>query len=201
MYQLFFKRFFDFTIAAVGLFILSPIIIILIIILSITCKGNPFFVQERPGKNEKIFKLIKFKSMTDEKDENGVLLPYHLRITKIGLFIRNFSLDEIPQLINVLKGDMSLIGPRPLLVSYLHLYNDFQKQRHNVRPGISGWAQVNGRNSITWEKKFNLDVWYVNNVSFKTDFKILMLTIKKVFLKENINLSENVNMTPFEGNN
>jgi len=200
MYKTYFKRFFDILASATGLLILSPIILTLIVVLSLRYNGNPFFVHKRPGRNEKIFKLIKFKSMTDEKDEKGELLPYHLRITKIGLIIRKLSLDEIPQLINVLKGDMSLIGPRPLLINYLSLYSDYQKQRHNVRPGISGWAQVNGRNSISWEKKFNLDVWYVNNVSFKTDFKILMLTIKKVILKENVNLSENVNMTPFEGN-
>lgn len=187
--------------SALGLLVLSPVFLVLVIVLSLRYKGSPFFFQERPGKHEKIFKLIKFKSMTDEKDENGELLPYHLRITKIGLFIRKFSLDEIPQLINVLKGDMSLIGPRPLLIEYLSRYSEYQKQRHNVRPGISGWAQVNGRNSISWEKKFNLDVWYVHNVSLKTDFKILLLTIKKVLLKENVNLSENVNMTPFEGNN
>lgn len=201
MYEFFLKRFFDIIFSAIGLLLLLPLILIIIIMLSLKYRGSPFFLQKRPGKDEKIFKLIKFKSMTDEKDENGEPLPYHLRITKIGLFIRKYSLDEIPQLINVLKGNMSLIGPRPLLIKYLDLYNDYQKQRHKVRPGISGWAQVNGRNAISWEKKFNLDVWYVNNVSFKTDLKILLLTVKKVLLRENVNLSENINMTPFKGNN
>ncbi|MBU2951991.1 sugar transferase [Tamlana agarivorans] len=201
MYKNYFKRLLDFTAALFGLLISSPVFLALTIILSIRYKGNPFFIHERPGKDGKSFNLIKFKSMTDDKDENGNLLPYHLRVTKIGSVIRKLSLDEIPQLINVLKGDMSLIGPRPLLVTYLPLYNDYQKQRHNVRPGISGWAQVNGRNSISWEKKFNLDVWYVNNVSFKTDLKILLLTVKKVILKENVNLSANINMTPFTGSN
>ena len=163
--------------------------------------GNPFFVHPRPGKNGKIFKLIKLKSMNDKTDENGVLLAHQLRVTKVGDFIRKLSLDELPQLINVLKGDMSLIGPRPLEVDYLPLYNNYQKQRHNVRPGISGWAQVNGRNAISWDKKFDLDVWYVNNLSFKTDFKIFMLTLKKVILKENVNLSATLNMTRFDGNN
>ena len=157
-------------------------------------------MHDRPGKNEKVFKLYKFKSMNDKKDEEGNLLPYRLRVTKVGDFIRKLSLDEIPQLINVFIGDMSIIGPRPLLVEYLDRYSNQQKQRHNVRPGISGWAQVNGRNSLSWEKKFELDIWYINNVSFTTDIKILLLTVKKVILKENINLSENVNMTPFMGN-
>ena len=201
MYKKYFKRLFDIIASFVGLIILSPVVLILIPILYISFKGNPFFIHKRPGKNEEIFELLKFKSMTDKMDEHGELLPYHLRITKIGSFIRKLSLDEIPQLINVLKGDMSLIGPRPLLVDYLPLYNDYQKQRHNVKPGISGWAQVNGRNSISWDKKFDLDIWYVNNVSFKTDFKIILLTIKKVILKENVNLSENINMTPFKGSN
>ena len=201
MYKFFFKRLFDITTSFLGLLVFSPIMIILIIILGLSFRGNPFFVHARPGKNANIFKLIKFKSMNDKTDEYGEPLPYHLRITKIGSIIRKLSLDELPQLINVLKGDMSLIGPRPLLVKYLPLYNDQQKQRHNVRPGISGWAQVNGRNSISWEKKFDLDVWYVNNVSFKTDFKIFFMTVKKVIIRENVNLSETVNMTPFEGNN
>ena len=201
MYKNYFKRLFDIVASLIGLIVFSPIIILLVIILSISYKGNPFFVHPRPGKNGVIFKLIKIKSMNDKTDDNGVLLPHHLRVTKIGNFIRKLSLDELPQLINVLKGDMSLIGPRPLEVRYLPLYSDYQNQRHNVRPGISGWAQVNGRNAISWDKKFELDVWYVNNVSFKTDFKILLLTLKKVVLKENVNLSESLNMAPFEGNN
>jgi len=201
MYKLYFKRILDILASAAGLIILLPVILILIIVLSLKFKGSPFFLHERPGRNEKIFKLIKFKSMTDETDENGELLPYHLRITNIGLFIRKFSLDEIPQLVNVLKGDMSLIGPRPLLVKYLSLYNEEQRKRHLVRPGISGWAQVNGRNSISWAHKFDLDIWYVNHISFKTDFKIFLLTIKKVLLRENVNKSDTINMTPFQGNN
>jgi len=200
MYKTYFKRSLDILISALGLIILAPIILILIIVLTISNNGAPFFVHERPGKNEKVFKLFKFKSMNDKKDEEGNLLPYHLRVTKVGEFIRKLSLDEIPQLMNVFIGDMSIIGPRPLLVEYLDRYSNQQKQRHNVRPGISGWAQVNGRNSLSWEKKFELDIWYINNVSFTTDIKILLLTVKKVILKENINLSENVNMTPFMGN-
>jgi len=201
MYKNYFKRLLDIVASLIGLIVLSPIIILLIIVLSISYKGNPFFVHPRPGKNGKIFKLIKLKSMNDKTDENGVLLPHQLRVTKIGDFIRKLSLDELPQLINVLKGDMSLIGPRPLEVDYLPLYNNYQKQRHNVKPGISGWAQVNGRNSISWDEKFELDVWYVNNLSFKTDFKIFLLTLKKVILKENVNLSATLNMTRFDGNN
>lgn len=201
MYKNFIKRLLDLLVAFFGLLIFLPVILALIIILVISFGGNPFFVQPRPGKHGNIFKLIKFKSMTDKKDENGVLLDHHLRVTKTGNMIRKLSLDELPQLINVLKGDMSLIGPRPLLVQYLPLYSDHQKQRHNVRPGISGWAQVNGRNSISWEKKFDLDVWYVNNISFKTDFKIFILTLKKVILKEGVNMSESLNMTTFNGHN
>jgi len=171
------------------------------IILFFANKGKPFFFQQRPGKNEKIFKIIKFKSMNDKKDASGELLPFEERITKVGLFIRKYSLDEIPQLFNVLKGDMSLIGPRPLLVKYLPLYSDFQKKRHDVRPGITGWAQINGRNTISWEEKFKLDVWYTENVSITTDFKILFSTIKKVIFKEDINSGEKLNMPTFTGNN
>jgi len=199
MYRNYIKRIIDFSAALIGLIMLSPLFILLTIVLLFHFKGTPFFLHARPGKDERIFKLIKFKSMTDAKDENGNLLPYNKRVTNLGRLIRKLSLDEIPQLINVLKGDMSLIGPRPLLVDYLPRYNKVQKQRHNIRPGISGWAQVNGRNSISWEQKFNLDVWYVHNVSFLLDLKILLLTAKKVILKENVNLSETVNMTPFQG--
>ncbi|WP_179345071.1 sugar transferase [Winogradskyella ursingii] len=201
MYRNFFKRIIDIIVSALGLVILSPIILVLIVLLTISNKGKAFFVHERPGKDGKVFKLLKFKSMTDEKDENGELLDHHLRVTHVGDFIRKLSLDEIPQLINVLKGDMSLIGPRPLLIDYLPLYNDHQRQRHNVRPGISGWAQVNGRNSISWDEKFDLDVWYVNNISFKTDFKIFVMTLGKVLLKEGVNVTSDLSMTRFEGNN
>ncbi|GAA0720765.1 sugar transferase [Aquimarina litoralis] len=180
---------------------MSPIILILIILLAIANGGKPFFFQSRPGKNEKIFKIIKFKSMNDKKDGNGELLPFDQRITKTGKFIRKYSLDEIPQLFNVLKGDMSLIGPRPLLVKYLPLYNDVQKKRHDVKPGVTGWAQVNGRNTISWDEKFKLDVWYTENISFKLDAKIIIKTIKKVLFKEDINSGENVNMPTFTGNN
>ncbi len=200
-YKLFFKRFFDFITSLLGLVILFPVLLIVIIVLLFTNNGKPFFFQQRPGKNEKIFKIIKFKSMNDKKDENGALLPFEQRITRIGKFIRKYSLDEIPQLFNVLKGDMSLIGPRPLLVKYLPLYSDFQKKRHDVRPGITGWAQVNGRNTISWEEKFKLDVWYTENVKFTTDVKILLATIKKVLFKEDVNSGENLNMPTFTGNN
>ncbi|AXT59921.1 sugar transferase [Aquimarina sp. AD10] len=201
MYNPFIKRFLDFSLCFIGIVMLSPILLFLMIFLTVTNNGKPFFFQTRPGKNEKIFKIMKFKSMNDKKDENGELLPFEQRITRVGKFIRKYSLDEIPQLFNVLKGDMSLIGPRPLLIKYLPLYSDFQKQRHNVRPGITGWAQVNGRNTISWDQKFKLDVWYTENVSFKTDVKIILLTIKKVFFKEDINSGENLNMPTFTGNN
>ena len=182
MYSLFLKRIFDFLLAFTGLLFLSPILIIVIIILLFANNGKPFFFQVRPGKNAKLFKIIKLKSMNDKKDENGELLSYEYRITKIGAFVRKYSLDEIPQLFNVLKGDMSIIGPRPLLPKYLPLYNDDQKRRHQVRPGITGWAQVNGRNTISWKKKFEYDVWYVDNVSFLLDVKIIIKTIYKLFL-------------------
>ena len=200
MYVKYFKPFLDIILAFVGLVLLSPLITVLIILLAICFKGKPFFVHPRPGKNERIFNLIKFKSMSDATDRDGNLLPFHLRVTKVGRFIRQFSLDEIPQLFNVLKGDMSLIGPRPLLPEYLERYNEFQKRRHEVLPGITGWAQVNGRNTISWEEKFNYDVYYVDHLSFKLDLKIILLTIKKVFLKEGINSTENINMTEFKGN-
>lgn len=201
MYKFFFKRVLDFILAAIGLILLSPIFVGVAMILLLTNNGKPFFFQPRPGRNGEIFKVIKFKSMNDKKDEYGELLPFHLRVTKFGNFIRKYSLDEIPQLLNVLKGDMSLIGPRPLLVQYLPLYNNFQKQRHLVKPGITGWAQINGRNTISWEKKFELDVWYVNNLSFLLDLKILLLTLKKVLIKEGVNTNDNLNMTTFDGTN
>lgn len=188
MYKNYIKRLIDFFAALLGLLLLSPLFIVVMIGLYFANKGKPFFYQERPGLNEKIFKIIKFKSMNDKRDKNGNLLPDAERLTKIGAFVRKTSLDEIPQLINVLKGDMSLIGPRPLLVSYLDLYDDFEKQRHLVRPGITGWAQVNGRNSISWAEKFKLDVFYVKNVSFILDCQIILKTIKNVLSSKDISL-------------
>ncbi len=199
MYTRFFKRFLDILLSITALVLFSPIFIILWISLYFINRGHPFFYQLRPGKDERIFKLIKFKSMTDERDENGALFPYEKRITKVGLFIRKYSLDEIPQLINVLRGQMSLIGPRPLLIKYLPLYNDFQRQRHLVKPGITGWAQVHGRNAISWEKRFEYDIWYVKNQNFKTDLKILIMTFKKVIVKDGVNASPTLNMITFKG--
>ncbi|MAU16735.1 MAG: lipid carrier--UDP-N-acetylgalactosaminyltransferase [Muricauda sp.] len=200
MYANFFKRLIDILVSLLLICLASPIILFLTIFLFFSNKGKPFFTQTRPGKNEKLFKLIKFKSMNDKKDANGQLLPNHERITPVGRFIRKTSLDELPQLFNVLKGEMSLIGPRPLLPKYLPLYNDEQRKRHLTRPGITGWAQVNGRNAITWNKKFELDVWYVNNISFLTDVKIILLTIKKVLLRKDIDDNEQIGMVPFTGN-
>jgi len=201
MYRRFFKRLFDFMIALVGLIILSPLLLILWIGLSIANKGaGAFFLQERPGKDEKIFKVIKFKTMNDRRDENGNLLPDNERLTTIGRWIRSLSLDEIPQLINVLKGDMSLIGPRPLLVQYLPLYDEVQRRRHEVRPGMTGWAQVNGRNAISWQEKFEHDVWYVDHLSLSLDIKILLKTIEKVFKREGISSQKSATMEPFNGN-
>lgn len=201
MYKSFFKRIFDFFIALIGLITLSPLFIGVMIGLYFANEGKPFFFQARPGLNEKIFKIIKFKTMNDRQDSDGNLLSDGERLTPIGKFVRKTSLDEIPQLINVLKGDMSVIGPRPLLVQYLPLYNDLQKERHNVRPGITGWAQVNGRNAISWTKKFELDVWYVNNISLLLDIKIVFLTIKKVFVREGISAQGQATMEAFKGNN
>ncbi|MDM1286220.1 sugar transferase [Acinetobacter indicus] len=188
LYKLIFKRFLDFVASLVVLILLSPIFLAVTILLGIANKGSPFFFQQRPGKNEKIFKIIKFKTMNDAKDSDGNLLPDAERLTKVGNFIRKTSLDEIPQLINVIKGDMSLIGPRPLLVSYLDLYDEFEKQRHNVRPGITGWAQVNGRNAIDWETKFKLDVYYVENLSLWLDIKIALKTIRNVLISKDISI-------------
>jgi lipopolysaccharide/colanic/teichoic acid biosynthesis glycosyltransferase len=200
MYRIFFKRFIDFIIAVLGLLILSPVFVLVTLGLFFANQGKPFFLQPRPGKNGKIFTIIKFKTMNDKKDAAGNLLSDAERLTKIGALVRKTSLDEIPQLLNVLKGDMSLIGPRPLLVQYLPLYNAEQKQRHNVRPGITGWAQVNGRNAISWEQKFEYDVWYVKNITFVLDLKILVLTIKKVFVSEGISQKGEVTMEVFKGN-
>ena len=201
MYQNYFKRLFDFLIALVALLLFSPIFILVTIGLFFANQGKPFFFQIRPGKNEKLFRIVKFKTMNDKKDSEGNLLSDAERLTTIGRFVRKTSLDEIPQLLNVLKGDMSLIGPRPLLVQYLPLYNAEQKKRHDVRPGITGWAQVNGRNAITWKRKFELDIWYVDHISFILDIKILFLTIKKVFVREGISQEGQATMEVFNGNN
>ncbi|MBR2424532.1 MAG: sugar transferase [Tidjanibacter sp.] len=204
MYKHFFKRFFDFWIALIALIIISPLLLVVTIWLHFANKGaGAFFFQERPGKNAKIFKIIKFKTMTDERDAEGKLLPDAQRLTSVGRLVRSASIDELPQLINVLKGDMALIGPRPLLVQYLRLYSPEQARRHEVRPGITGWAQCNGRNAISWTKKFELDVWYVDNCSLTIDLRILLMTIKKVLKKEGINQQrgEWCTMDPFNGNN
>lgn len=189
----------DFIIAVMAFILLSPVFLLIAIMLLFSNKGKIFFLQKRPGKNEKIFCVIKFKTMNDKTDAYGNLLPPSQRLTKLGKFIRKNSLDEIPQLLNVIKGDMSLIGPRPLLVRYLPRYNAYQRQRHNVKPGITGWAQVNGRNAISWEQKFEYDVWYVNNISFKLDVKILFLTIYKVLKKDGIYNVENDIVPDFMG--
>ncbi|MDD3722470.1 MAG: sugar transferase [Lutibacter sp.] len=199
MYKYFFKPAMDFIVAFTGLLILSPIFLFVTIGLTLANNGKPFFFQLRPGKNGKIFKIVKFKTMNDKKDENGNLLPDVQRLTKIGAFVRKTSLDELPQLINVLKGEMSLIGPRPLLPEYLPLYSKTQNRRHEVKPGITGWAQVNGRNAIDWNQKFDYDVWYVDNLSFLVDLKILFLTIKKVLVREDISSSTSVTMEKFKG--
>ena len=201
MYKHFFKRFFDFIIALIGFIVLSPIFIFVTIGLYFANQGKPFFFQKRPGKNEKIFSIIKFKTMNDKKDANGNLLSDAERLTPIGAFVRKTSLDEIPQLINVLKGDMAIIGPRPLLPQYLPLYSESQKRRHNVRPGITGWAQVNGRNAISWTKKFELDVWYVDHVSFATDVNVFFTTFKQVFKSEGISQEGQATMEAFNGKN
>tara|TARA_B110000027_G_scaffold82366_1_gene87531 strand:+ start:2722 stop:3333 length:612 start_codon:yes stop_codon:yes gene_type:complete len=203
MYNNYFKRIIDFIASLIGLVLLFPFLAILSFLLTLANKGKPFFFQIRPGKHEKLFNIIKFKTMTDAKDVHGNLLPDNQRLTRVGSFVRKTSLDEIPQLFNVLKGEMSLIGPRPLLSEYLPLYNDIQKKRHQVCPGITGWAQVNGRNSIDWEEKFILDVYYVNNFSFAMDLKVLFLTIKKVLLREgvtSVTSVTSVSMEKFKGN-
>ena len=200
MYKTVFKRVFDFIAALLGLVLLSPIFFIVTIGLYFANQGKPFFFQSRPGKNGVIFKIIKFKTMNDKKDKAGNLLSDGERLTKIGTFVRKTSLDEIPQLFNVIKGDMSLIGPRPLLPEYLPLYNEVQKRRHEVRPGITGWAQVNGRNAISWDQKFEYDVWYVEHISFALDIKIFFLTLKKVFIREGINMEGQVTTEVFKGN-
>lgn len=200
LYRLYFKRPMDFILSLLAIIMLSPVFIITGVLVR-TKLGSPIlFKQKRPGLDGKIFTMYKFRTMTDQKDENGELLPDHIRLTKFGKMLRATSLDELPELFNILKGDMSIIGPRPLLVQYLPLYNVHQKRRHEVRPGLSGYAQVNGRNSISWEDKFDLDVQYVDNVTFVNDIKIIMLTIKKVFIRDGISSESSVTMEAFEGN-
>lgn len=202
MYASFFKRFFDFLISLVALIVLSPILLVVTVLLAILNKGaGPFFVQKRPGRGGKIFKLIKFKTMTDERDAEGNLLPDEVRLTKVGKFVRSTSIDELPQLINVLKGDMAVIGPRPLLVQYLPLYSPEQMRRHEVRPGITGWAQCHGRNTLSWTDKFKLDVWYVDHLSLKTDLQVIWLTVVSVLKREGISSDTSATMEAFNGNN
>jgi lipopolysaccharide/colanic/teichoic acid biosynthesis glycosyltransferase len=201
MFYKFIKRGIDISVSIIALIIFSPVIIVISLVLAINYGKNPFFIQKRPGKNEKVFRIIKFKTMTHTKDKNGNLLPDDKRLTPVGKFIRKTSLDEIPQLVNVLIGSMSLIGPRPLLPQYLDLYSKEQKKRHIVRPGITGWAQVNGRNSISWKNKFELDVYYVEHLSFLLDLKILLRTIKKVIKVEDINTEGHATAQGFNGKN
>lgn len=189
IYRFFFKRILDLIIALIGFMLLFPLFIIIALALAYSNRGTPFFSQSRPGKNEKIFRVIKFKTMTDEKDLYGKLLPDRDRLTPLGNFIRSTSLDEIPQLLNVIKGEMSIVGPRPLLESYLGIYNDVHKHRHDIRPGITGWAQVNGRNAIEWSDKFDLDIYYLNNLTFALDLKIVLITIQKVVKRAGINFT------------
>lgn len=202
MYKHFFKRLIDFILVLCVLLVIWPILLIITVWLHFANKGaGAFFTQDRPGKDGKIFKVIKYKTMTDERDAEGNLLPDADRLTKVGRFVRSTSIDELPQLINVLKGDMALIGPRPLLPQYLPLYSQEQARRHEVRPGITGWAQINGRNAISWTKKFELDVWYVDHCSFLLDLKIVFLTIKKVFIREGISQKGQATMEYFDGKN
>ncbi|WP_256013251.1 sugar transferase [Desertivirga xinjiangensis] len=200
MYKLIFKRSLDVFVAILGLVVLSPVLIVITVLLYFTTSGKPFFLQLRPGINGRIFKIIKFRSMNEKKDKKGDLLPDSMRLTSIGAFIRRTSLDEVPQLINVLKGDMSLVGPRPLLPAYLPLYNKEQRRRHEVKPGITGWAQVNGRNAISWQKKFEYDVWYVDHLSFALDMRIVCFTIYKVFKRDGVSANGEATMQAFKGN-
>ena len=199
-YRCFFKRFYDIVISGFALIILSPLFIILIVLGAIKMKGNPFFTQQRPGKNEKIFRLIKFRTMTCEKDENGNLLPDEKRMTTYGKILRSTSLDELPELLNIFLGQMSIVGPRPLLVKYLPLYNEEQKHRHDVRPGLTGYAQINGRNAISWEDKFSMDVHYAKNISLKSDVKIIFGTVISVLRREGISSETSATMEEFTGN-
>jgi len=200
LYRDYFKRILDFLAALIGLIVLLPFCIIILPVVSISNGGPVFFCQIRPGLNNHLFKLIKLKTMTDKRDEFGKLLPDNSRLTNLGRLLRSLSVDEFPQLINILKGDMSLVGPRPLLTEYLPLYSEFQKRRHEIRPGITGWAQVNGRNELSWQKKFELDIWYVDNLSFILDLKILLMTVSRVIRRQGINSGDIVTMEKFTGN-
>lgn len=200
MYKWIFKRFTDFTLSLIGLVCVMPVFLLVGFLLFFVNKGQPFFIQDRPGKGGKIFKVIKFKTMNDCKDKQGRFLPDEKRLTKVGRFVRSASIDELPQLLNVLKGDMSLVGPRPLLVKYLPLYNTQQAKRHIVRPGITGWAQVNGRNALSWEEKFDLDVFYVENITFTLDMKIILMTIYRILKREGIGSATSSTMEAFLGN-
>lgn len=199
MYAKYIKRMLDFLLSLCALLVLSPVLLVLIVVTAVKMKGNPFFTQLRPGKDEKIFRLIKLRTMTCEKDKDGNLLPDEQRLTKYGRFLRSTSMDELPELINILKGDMSIVGPRPLLVKYLPLYNEEQRRRHDVRPGLTGWAQVNGRNAISWEEKFRMDVEYVNRISFAMDVKIVLQTVGKIFKREGISSETSATMEEFKG--
>ena len=199
MYAKYIKRPLDFFLSLCAIIVLSPVLLVLTVGGALVMKGNPFFTQLRPGKNEKIFRLIKFRTMTCEKDKNGNYLPDDVRLTKYGKFLRSTSLDELPELLKILKGDMAVIGPRPLLVQYLPLYNEHQKRRHEVRPGLSGLAQINGRNSLTWEQKFDDDVKYIDNITFVGDVKIIFTTFLKVFKREGISQENNATMEAFKG--
>lgn len=198
VYSKYIKRVLDFIISLLALTVLSPLLLVLTLVGAVKMRGNPFFVQERPGRNGRVFRLIKLRSMTNEK-KNGELLPDEERLTGYGRFLRRTSLDELPELLNILVGHMSIVGPRPLLVKYLPLYNEHQARRHEVRPGLTGWAQVNGRNSITWEQKFDYDVWYVDHLSFALDFRIVMMTVRSVLKREGISGDNNATMAEFEG--
>ncbi len=199
MYAKFFKRVIDFTLSLIALLVLSPILLVLIVVGAVAMKGNPFFTQQRPGKNEKIFRLIKFRTMSNAKDKEGKLLPDEIRLNKYGKFLRSTSLDELPELLNILIGDMSIVGPRPLLVRYLERYNEHQKHRHDVRPGLTGLAQVNGRNALSWEAKFDYDVEYVNNITFVGDIKIILATVVAVFKRDGISSETSSTMEEFMG--
>ncbi|MCQ2424542.1 MAG: sugar transferase [Lachnospiraceae bacterium] len=200
MYAKFWKRFFDLVLSFLALVVLSPLLLILIAVGAVAMRGNPFFTQLRPGKNEKIFRLIKFRTMDNRRDENGELLPDAVRLNGYGRFLRSTSLDELPELFNILVGDMAIVGPRPLLAKYLPLYNERQHRRHSVRPGLTGWAQVNGRNLVSWEDKFEMDVRYTENIRFPTDVKIIFLTVRSVFKKEGIHAEGSETVEEFKGN-
>ena len=199
MYAKYFKRVIDFTLSLIALLVLSPLLLVLIVLGAVFMRGNPFFTQERPGKDEKIFKLIKFRTMDNRRDKDGKLLPDDVRLNKYGRFLRSTSLDELPELVNIVKGDMSIIGPRPLLVAYIPRYNAFQHHRHDVRPGLTGYAQAHGRNAVSWEDKFAMDVWYTQNITFRGDLKIILDTVKTVLKHEGISSETSVTMEEFMG--